>query len=208
MATTDLELLALIRAALIEDASFSSGLWTLAEVLRYFNQRQYRFLKETTILVGLATLGWTPGQPAQDLPPDWIATVSARWHDFGSGRWYPLPPSDSFQLDHLDQSFATTDGPPQGYRDGDVNGTLRIALGPAPVGQGAVEIHYVSLSEVLDGTGQLFDVPDDWIPYLGYGVKADMLSKEGRGQDLLRARYCEQRYTEGIVLAQSLLEGF
>ena len=66
---------------------------------------------------------------------------------------------------------------------------------------------YVALSQILDGTGQQFDIPDDWVPYLKYGVYADMLGKQGRGQDLLRAKYCDQRYQEGIALAQALLNG-
>lgn len=208
MSTTDLQLLAEIQAALLEDATFSNGLWSLAEVLRYFNQRQYRFLSETKILAGIALIPWTPGQPTQPLPPDWIATVSARWQDFGSGAWHVLPPTDAWEIDHLHATATTTGGDPQGYRDGDTLETLTLTLGPAPVAQGQVELHYVSLSELLDGTGMIFTVPDDWVPYLKYGVYADMLGKDGRGQDKTRARYSELRYQEGIVLAQALMDGW
>ncbi len=77
-----------------------------------------------------------------------------------------------------------------------------------PSAAGEVSLIYTGLSDLLDGTGIYFNVPDDWVPYLKYGVLADMLLKEGRGRDLLRGRYCEQRYQEGIVLAQSLLDGW
>ena len=66
----------------------------------------------------------------------------------------------------------------------------------------------VSLSDLLDGTGVLFNIPDDFVPYIKYGVYADMLGKTGRGQDLLRARYSEQRFQEGVVLTKALLEGW
>lgn len=208
MSTTDLSLLAEIQAALLEDATFSNGLWSLAEVLRYFNQRQYRFLTETKVLTAIATIPWIPAIDSQPLPDDWIATIAALWHDFPSGEYHVLPATDAWEIDHLNQAFATTGGMPQGYRDGDTLQTLTLTLGPAPAAQGAVELLYVGLSEILDGTGTIFDIPDDWVPYLKYGVYADMLGKEGRGQDLIRARYSDLRYQEGIVLAQSLLAGW
>lgn len=206
-ACTDAALLAEIQLALVEDATFSTALWSLAEVVRYMNQRQTRFLVETKCLTAWTTLQGIPGQALYDLPSDWIATVAAAWHDLTTGLWTPLPATDSFELDHLSHDYASTTGTPQGYSDGDTP-ALTVALGPAPHSAGEVELLYVSLSEVLDGLGQLFSVPCDWLPYMKYGTMADMLSKQGRGQDLLRARYCEVRYQEGIVLATALLEGF
>lgn len=208
MATTDLDQLTEIQAVLQEDAVFFNGIWTTAEVVAYFNQRQYRFLVETKLLASTITLGWIAGEPQQPLPPDWIATIAAAWHDLASGIWTPLPRSDFFEMDHLTgPEGAATVQFPQAYRDGDTTDTLTIGVTPAPQSAGEVALVYVALSETLDGTGQLIGIPDDWVPYLKYGVLADMLAKDGRGRDLLRARYCEQRWQEGIVLAQALLEG-
>lgn len=204
---TDSDLLLELQALLIEDASFSSGLWSLSEVLTYLNQRQYRFLKETRATAAWTVLGWIPGQPEGDLPADWIDTLAARWHDLVTDRYHPLAGSDSFELDHYDPQTALTVGLPLGYRrtDGD---TMRLTLGPPPIAQGELELIYVSLSEALTGAGIALEIPDDWSMYLLYGVLADMLGKDGRGQDLLRARYCDQRYQEGIALAASLTDGW
>lgn len=208
MAVTDLDQLTELQAVLQEDATFSNGLWTLAEVVAYFNQRQYRFLFETKLLASWATLGWVPGVPQRALPDDWIATIAASWHHLATDAWAPLPASDFFEADHvLGPTGAVTDARPQAYRE-DTTDTLAIAVSPAPASPGEVELIYVALSDTLDGLGTYFTIPDDWVPYLKYGVYADMLGKTGRGQDLLRARYAEQRYNEGIVLAQSLLQGW
>lgn len=208
MAVTDQDQLQEIQLVLQEDGSFSNGIWSSTEVVAYFNQRQYRFLNESLIVTAIQTLGWIAAVPQQPLPTDWIATVAVAWHDLASGQWSPLPPTDFFEMDHvLGPTGAVTTGFPQGYRDGDTTETLTLGLTPAPASAGEVGLVYVALSEILDGLGQLFTIPDDWVPYLKYGVLADMLAKEGRGRDLLRARYCEQRYQEGIVLAKSLLEG-
>lgn len=204
---TDAEVLTEVASATIEDALFSSGLWTITEILAYTNLRQQRFLKATRCVAGTAIIPWTPGQPEHDLPADWIDTILARWHSFVEDTWVPIPQSDSFELDHISPDTALTVHPPQGFRDSDLE-TLRIALGPAPTAPGELEIVYVALAAALDGSGIPFEVPDMLVPYLKYGILADMLSKDGRGQDLLRARYCEQRFEEGIALASALTDGW
>lgn len=208
MAVLDTDLLVEIQLTVQEDATFSNGIWTLAEVLSYFNLRQYRFLAETKILTSTGILPWIAGEVQQPVPPDFIAIVTAAWHDFATDIWTPLPPADFFQMDHLGSpESAVTPAFPQAYREIDTTDTLTLGLSPAPLSAGEVELLYVALTQILDGTGQQFDVPDDWVPYLKYGVYADLFGKQGRGQDLLRAKYCEQRYQEGIALAQALLQG-
>ena len=209
MSVTDQDQLLEIQAVLQEDATFSNGLWTLTEVLGYFNQRQYRFLFETKILAAIQTIFWVPGQEQLPLPDDWITTIACTWHDYASDEIYPLPRTDRFEMDRLlGPTAVITPGLPQGFREEDTTETLTIAVTPPPSSPGDLGLLYVSLSEILDGQGQIFDVPDDFVPYIKYGVYADMLGKNGRGQDLLRARYAEQRFEEGIVLSQSLLQGW
>lgn len=209
MAVLDTDLLSEVQLVLQEDATFSNGLWTLPEVLGYFNQRQYRFLVETKAIAAVYDQPWGPGTPQLPLPDDFIAMISAGWVDLAATLWYPLPPSDRFETDHAFGPEATTTlGSPQAYRLLDNTSTLTVGIDPVPIAPGTLTMTYVALSEVLDGLGTAFTIPDDWTTYLKYGVYADMLGKAGRGQDLVRARYAEQRYQEGIVLAQCLLQGW
>lgn len=205
---TDADLIEGIQLLLQEDATFSNGLWTLAEVLGYLNQRQHRFLKETQITAAWRTLGWTPHESEGPLPEDWIVTIAAAWHDFPGDVYTPLAPGDQFQVQQMlsPAEMVTTDVPLL-YRDSDTP-ALTLGLAPAPNHAGELWLLYVALGETLDNSGVIFTVPDDFVPYLAFGVLADMLGKDGRGQDLLRARYAEARYAEGVALAHALLEGF
>lgn len=203
---TDAEILSEIVLMVLEDPAFSSGLWTLAEVLGYLNLRQQRFLKATKVTAATAIVPWTIGQPEAPLPTDWIDTVCARWHALVEDRWTPLTAADSFELDHMTPETALTVNPPQGWRLSDLE-TLRMVVGPPPIAPGEAELIYVSLAVALDGSGIAPEIPDALCPYLKYGVLADMLGKEGRGQDRVRARYCETRFEEGIALAGALLDG-
>jgi hypothetical protein len=47
-------------------------------------------------------------------------------------------------------------------------------------------------------------VPTSFVPYLKYGVLAKIFSQDSETKDVLRARYCEARYREGILLAQAV----
>ena len=203
---TDAEVLTEIVAGVLEDPTFASGLWTLAEVLALLNNRQQRFLKETRVGAAVAIVPWVPGQPEADLPVDWVDTVCARWHALVTDRWTPVTGSDSFEFDHLTPDESLTVNPPQAWRRSDLE-TLRIALGPPPIAPGELELVYVALAAALDGSGIACEVPDALCPYLKYGVWEDMLSKEGRGKDLIRARYCGQRWEEGVALARALNDG-
>jgi hypothetical protein len=85
--------------------------------------------------------------------------------------------------------------------------TLQVQLAPAPTGAGTLSLYYISVGNTLDGTGEIFNTPDEFVPFLKYGVLADMLMKLGRVQDGVRAGYCENRFQEGIELAKSWISG-
>ncbi len=58
---------------------------------------------------------------------------------------------------------------------------------------------------VWPGKSRPLPIPNIFYPYVKYGVMADMLGKEGEGQDVGRAKYCEERFQEGIELAKMML---
>lgn len=204
---TDQEILTEVASAVLEDPAYLTGLWTLSEVLGYLNLRQQRLLKRTRVTAATAILPTTPGVPEYALPADWIDTIAVRWHSLVDDQWYPVDESDSFELDHITPDTTLTVNPPLGYRTSDLE-TLRLVLGPPPTAPGELELVYVALAVTLDNTGIACEIPDALCPYLKYGTLADMLAKDGRGQDLLRARYCEQRFEEGVALASALVDGW
>lgn len=207
MAITDRQMLEEVQYTVIEPpdlgATWPSGLWTLAEVLGYANQRQYRFLKETGIVTSTASItANTASGNRFDLPTDWIETIHASWKQAGVYR--PLERTDTWVVDHVKTTWESATGTPNSYMDAEAP-TLKIQIAPAPTTSGTIEILYVALSTTLDRSGINLTVPDEFMPYIKWGVLADMLNKVGRGQDVDRAGYAEQRFAEGVALAQMLL---
>lgn len=209
MAVTDADALVEVQGKLLEDAAFTSGLWTLAEVAAYFNERQNRFNRDTKLMLAHEDIAVAAAAVTVNMPPDWIATQRASWKDTATGVFTPLNRSSRFAAL---MGMPTNSLPTKPILLDDQGGeTLSAELFPAPVAAGTLRLLYASVLELLNFdtlNPDIFDVPDDFLPYIMYGVMADMLSKDGRGRDLFRANYCESRYGEGVALAAILLGGY
>lgn len=208
MAVQDSDQLTEVQNRLLEDAAFTSGLWTLQEVYDRFNERQNRFNRDTKLMLAHEDLTVHTGDVQVTLPPDWIATQRAAWQG-SNGQFTPVDRSARFAAAMGIASGATPTRPV--LMDDNSGGTLTAELFPVPTENGTLRLLYASVLEVLNfapATPDLFDIPDDFVPYVTYGVLADLLGKEGRGRDLARAGYCQMRYEEGVALAAVLLGGF
>lgn len=207
MAVTDRQLLEQLQRLLIEapdlGASWPSGLWTVAEVIGYANNRQDRFLKETLLITSWLSMPISPQQSQQDLPDGWLATRNAFLTE--AGQTLPLSPLGRREADNMLPGWETNYDRPIGYLTEEW-ATRQIALVPAPLTGGVLHLFAALVGMVLDGSGMPLSVPDECEPYLMYGVLADMFGKQGRAYDQPRAAYCEARYDEGVQLTQALLK--
>lgn len=183
-------------------ATWPSALWTLEEITRYMNQRQDRLLRLTHLQVGLADITVTAGDNLYDLHDDLIRVIRVLWYP-ASGGSYELTDGDSWEADHGIPDWTTNDNPPKLYY---VEPTLNIRIVPLPNEGGTLQVFYVPIGAQFDGTGEVFTVPDEFVPTVKYGVMADMLSKVGRAMDP-RAEYCRQRFALGVQVANMLLAG-
>jgi hypothetical protein len=208
---TDQALLGQVQRKVIEPddlgMTWPSGLWTRDEVVGFLNQRQNRFLVETLLLGSHAVIPAVPHQARQVLPDDCVAILRIAWKDV-SGQVIALERGDYWEADHGLDRWAITPGVPRLALDGEA-GRQEVVLVPPPDDVGQIDLTYVGLPAVLGNIAfaELITLPDIFVPALMYGVLADMLSKVGRGQDLARAQYCEERYQEGLEAAKILLGG-
>lgn len=213
MSVTDADFIEEIAWRTIETSLFPSGLWTVTEIANYTNQRQNRFNRDAKLMLAHQPLTFSAAQTSADLPQDWIATINGSWTPATgttAGISTTVGTGDRYAAE---KAISSTNNPPSRpvILDDQSAGPLKVELFPPPDVAGDLEILYASVLEVLPFdplNPEIFDLPDDVIPYIVYGVLADMLSKDGRGQDLARAKYCEERFQEGIALSAILLEGW
>jgi len=211
MTMTDQEVLNEVQYALQETpnngASFLSDLWTVAEVIDYLNQRQRQFLKETAILYKRADLITIPTQVRHPLPSGFITMQHAAWRT-PTPTYFELRRADFWEIDQGSPDWETVAAVrPKVYLEGEMP-TLQLGSSPMTNSAGVIEILYVGLTTLLSNTGANFEVPDEFVAPIMYGVISDMLSKEGRARDLLRAGVAEGRYQEGVELGKIMVEGW
>lgn len=197
------ELLSEIQAHLLEDvnggAFFSSGLWTVQEVLAYLNNRISRFLMET----GVIQIRTTQAAPAADsfynLPENLIDLRRVAWT--AGSTTAVLPRSDAFEADMAYDSWDTVGGTPMVHMLVPEQ-SLEIRVAPKAAADGTLDLIYVADAPAVINDCSILPFPDEWAPYVKWGVISDMLSKEGEANDPIRARYAETRYNEGVALAR------
>lgn len=179
-------------------------LWTRAEVLGFLNERLSNFLKETEIIQTSATIAVTPNVPSYALPSDLISLKRVAFQAI-SGTISPLTSTSEFEQDTGNPGWQNQTGTPFGYIE-DLDESLQISLVNTPNVTGTLLIDYVPEPSPITGACTPLPIPGVFCPAIKYGVMADMLSKEGEANDPERAKYCEERYKEGIEMAHLLME--
>lgn len=84
------------------------------------------------------------------------------------------------------------------------NETKTLKLFPTPANVGALRIVYVVGKKYeLPSVISIINLPNNLVPYIKFGVEADIFSNEGLFNDPVRAAYCKQRWEEGILVGRN-----
>lgn len=187
--------------------SWPSGLWTVAEVIGYLNERQQQFMRETGIMYGLAEVPVLGPSTDYPLPYDCATLIRVTWIA-ADGSTRSVYPMSSFEIDNLMSDWGQQSAQrPIGYlTQADVpNGWFRI--GPVVGASGTLRLLYLPMPDEVTGAGDTFVIPIEYLMMFRFGVLQDMLKKPGRGQDLHRAQICGWWWDLGVMAAQQRLAG-
>ncbi len=187
MSVTDQQIFDNVQSLLAESidsgATWSSGMWTVAEMLEYLNDRQQRAIAELGAVVKRTTISCNPHLLRQELPGDWIATLRLVWVRASDSRHFVLERSDLWDLDSAKSNWRVDPGIPEVYDDAD-QPTRTVMIVPAPSAAGTLKLTYLGLPTAFTGSGVASDLPDELAAtLLPWGVVEDALSKEGRAKD-------------------------
>lgn len=81
-----------------------------------------------------------------------------------------------------------------------------IQLAPVPIDNGLLDVLVIQTGAVVDlAANSLVGIFEDFVPYIIWGALAELLGRDGPAQDTARAQYCEQRWSEGLQLADLFL---
>lgn len=191
------------------------GLWDTTEVLRYAKNRVNEFLLQTGVDRQTTTQAVAANAAEVTTPDDSNVIRRAVWFD-GTGASFPLELGDFHKADESDPGWESSDGTPERLI---LWGRGKAELHPIPSAAGTLLIDYVPVWDLSIPLGDyhlnpsafytavttLVPLPPNFMPFIKYGIMADMLGKEGEGYDENRATYCEERFQEGIEVAKMWL---
>lgn len=203
----DTEVLTNVLTSLLETPA-PSGIWTTPQIVAYMNDRQRKFIGDSGITVMVAYQAGQSGQPRYPLPDNVVDIRRIAWANVQDPAAYvELPRADAWEMDHGRTNWpSASDISPNVYME-DHLPSLTIEVNPVPTDAGDIELTASTDGIALTGAGIPLSIPDDFTPYIAWGVRADMLAAEYEGNDPARAAHCQQRYEEGIELARILVSG-
>ena len=205
---TDLQLLTEIEYHLMEPptgATWSgSEMFTVTDILTAIQRRRDQFLNETgcTITQGTVSVAANPAAGRVALTFSNFDIIDLRrlaWVDIG-GSYTLLWREDSWSVNSFYASRPGSAPAPVCYSIS-TESPLTVQLFPSPSSAGELETVTVNTGSTLDGSGVLLGIPDDFTFVVKWGALADLLRKDGPARDPARAKYCEDRWAQGIILA-------
>jgi hypothetical protein len=183
--------------------------FSLTDFVNAFTRRRDQILQITACNVGpfSPTLSLAPGTNQVQLPDSPSQTIL----DVRRIRYVPvqgnpktLYQDDSLAMAYFQNNFLQTNGTPLSW---DVLGSQPqiLSFDAMPNVPNNLDcLAVISGGTVTPPTASPLLIPDDFFWVLKYGMMADLLSKETESKDLMRAAYCEQRFTEGVRLMMEM----
>lgn len=201
---TDTDMATIIQHHLLEPATGTS--WTGSEQFVYadltgaLQRRRDNLLVETGCRISHTTQALPATSQTADLSEDLLLLRRLAWTG-ASGTTWPLCPEDISNQRNYSPDYLFLQGIPATYSSSSTR-PLRVQIAPPSNEPGTLSILGTMAGAALTGQGVSLGVPDDMSWIVKWGAMADMLGKEGRGQDLARSYFCERRYRLGLELAR------
>lgn len=206
-------ILDLINFHLIEEISLgnpTSEVTSLSEILRFARNRVNQFQFQTGLVLSKKNFNMNPPNDNKVVIDDEILDiVRAAYVDLDELQ----NPNEIFVLRREDEdsignssrnAFNTTTDRPTFYAVvlGNLN-TVKIYPLPANLGQlEIISVNGIPASTVIS-LNTTIGIPDNLVPYIKWGVLADIYSKDGIAHNPSMSSYCEQRWNEGIIIGNN-----
>jgi hypothetical protein len=205
------DILKLINIQLMESLSIStpiSALYAIDNINEYIDKRLDSFLTHTGLNLGVYEFNTIPGITDYALPTHLVDIVRIAIKD-DNNKYYALDKEDEGDLLYFESEYLQSTDRIK-YYTRITNSDNVIKLYPKPLNVYKVQVVVIqsrdkSLAVANNGvtfTEKLL-LPRNALPYIKWGVSADLLKQDGIGQDLYRSNYCLQRWNEGLIIGKA-----
>ncbi|MDE2102955.1 MAG: hypothetical protein KGL39_37270 [Patescibacteria group bacterium] len=206
---TDAQLLAMMEFHLLEPATpaaySGSSMFAQSDFTQALQNRLNQFIFETGCTLTHSQQGVAGNQSRVVLPPTTAFVQRTGWISADSLSAAPLWRGDEMEMmAFMGTSWNTTSDQPQIFSV-IASSPLSLQLAPIPNANFILDLLTLSNGPALNpASGVLLKIPDESAWAIKWGAMADLLAKDGPAFDIQRAAYCEGRYREGVLAANSL----
>ena len=175
-----------------------SGQFTLDDLQQAVARRRDEILSETGCYI---TRNVLPALPGRTVLSDSVIDIRrAAWLPASAYQNSPLWAGDAWEAESFEPGYTVGSGQPQIYLES-TQPPVSFDVDTAPAVPGQYEVLTVNAGPSLpQATPQLFTIPDDFCWLVYFGALADLFGRETNAKDVLRQKYCEARYREGLAV--------
>lgn len=180
-----------------------TAMFTLDQLTQALQRRRDQFLVETGAVQTYYTPPVIPNATGRVQLQDSIIDIRRLSWLTSSGNNYPLWRTDEWDMTGQVVDWTTQFGTPQVYSVS-VTPPFAVQFQPPPQDPGTLDAIVVNAGAELNPVTPVdMGIPDDWAWCIMWGALADLLGENGPGYDPARAQYCEERWKEGLALADA-----
>lgn len=192
----------------------TTALFTRAEIMARCNYRQADFCKLTGCYPSFSTsLLSTPAHitvAQNDITlavPEAAVDILEFAYDADISTETIIPKGAGFEATIFTDETEAAEVP--AFYQLDTAAPLYLRLSTPALTSSTVRLVYTALPTTLPSPGDstVLVVPDEFCPFVKYGVLADLFGKSGETYDPLRAQVCENLYELGVQVAMSWVKG-
>jgi hypothetical protein len=173
--------------------------FTLADVTGALTKRRDLLLAEVGATITRTTQPIAANAKTFDVADTTLLIRRLAWTS--GGVTWPVLTDDINNQRNYGFDFMNTADIPATYSSSSVQ-PLRYVIAPPPSANGTLDMLSVQSGAALNASGIALGVPDDMSWIVKWGALADLLGREGPGQDLPRSYFCERRWNLGIEAAK------
>lgn len=203
---TDVDLFTIMEYHLLEPPTGATWTGTLQfgiqDLLQAVQRRQDEVLSISGCTVTRST---TPATPQRTVLADNVIDIRrVAWLPTGSPVGYsavPLWAGDQFEAQGYEPGYAQNPGGTPTIYMRSADPPLSFDTDNPPAVPGDYDLLTVNAGATLSTSAPTaLKVPDDWSWVVKWGALADCLNRESNAKDQLRAKYCEERYKQAVMM--------
>lgn len=201
----------IINYQLIESISVlspTSALYDLEDINKYIDRRLDLFLTQTGLNISIITIPIQAGIYEYRLPNYVLDIIRLAIKD-DNNVYRLIEKEDEADLGYFDCEYRQSVEDVKYYsRLLEPNNLIRLY--PIPKNNSELQVICIktrdkdlNISITNNRITELILLPYDLFVYIKWGVLADLLNQEGLGKDIYRAKYCLQRWNEGLIIGKA-----